>query len=270
MVLFHIERSVFSLSGQTLPCTRKEVGKKAMSFLVNATRRIRLPVDSHSQMNGGVGSYNQPRNRVYDTVRAQLHVSQNIVTEQFIVGALDTQDLLNTQEEGVRIIDQRIGNGRYAVDERQALVEGTTPQTFGPSATLSLPFLFDNVLISGIGISQTAISFPASSIPVPDTGIYAFSVVVSLPAVPALTATVTYSIRLLRVSPSIIASDADIITEMIVTRVADDPEIQLSMNGTQVMNMINQNYFSLNIVRENAGDEVDIDAASVRVFMLAT
>lgn len=231
-----------------------------------------LPVQESENQNGFLPTYNQPRNKVFNNLRSQLHVTKNSVANNTIANTLDVRDILNTQNQGVRIVDQRIGEGRYAVSAREAIVELTIPTFYDNSTTVAELIPFDTVALEGIGITEELVAGgPIFRIPIPDTSIVSVTTTVELGANPG--GDITFSIetrRLTEVSPNF--NESEIINAIYYRRLNGDGPVTNTIEGTSTISVGATEQTSQKIVvllqRDSVSDEVPIISVRLRIVML--
>nr|QYA18615.1 hypothetical protein KOM_12_346 [Clandestinovirus] len=215
---------------------------------------LSLPVVEDEKMDGMSVTMGNPRNRTYHNVRSDLHVSKNVVTKDLVTETLDVKDILNSAGTGVRILDQRLGQARYAVDERELQMSYSSPLTLpktDPAVLFYLPF--DTVGLEGLGVTQQIVDDAQGAvlyhIPLPDSGIYAVSTRIIIDEYQDTGGLPTYlfSVETRRLTrqqqdlnvPTLV--DSDIINYMRIRRVPGDPVLTHSNEGTAYVNITNTN-----------------------------
>lgn len=261
-----------------------------VNYLTFANNNLSLPVIEGDHLDGLSVTLNNPKNRTYHNVRSNLHVSKNVVAKDMVTDTLDVKDILNADGTGVRIVDQRLGQDRYAVNQRELQVSYNTSLTLAntdPSVLFYLPL--NTCTVSGLGVTQQ--TFTSSNtgsllyIPVPDSGIYAVSTSITIDAYPNTGTPPTYLFsvetrRLTRAqqalaTPTLI--DSDIINFLRIRRVPGDPVLTHSNEGTSYLYIDNttQRQDIVVMVSRDAltpqvnDNTVPILGLEVRVMMLA-
>lgn len=232
-----------------------------------------LPVQDSENQNGFLPTYNQSRNKVFNNLRSQLHVTRNSVANNTIANTLDVQDILNTQNQGVRVVDQRIGEGRYAVNAREAIVELTIPVLFDNTTTVAELIPFDTVALEGIGITDELVADgPVFRIPISDTSIISVTTTVELASNPG--GDITFSIetrRLTNTSPNL--NESEIINAIYYRRLNGDGPVTNTIEGTSTITLGATEATSQKVVvllqRDSVSDIVPIISVRLRIVMIA-
>jgi hypothetical protein len=281
-----VRNRLFLFHGQKVACIVARPPTEANLFaekkmaLVSRNDLI-LPIVQNPQITGQVVTYNEPANSVFQTIRSRYYVSEsNVVAENGVITAVDVFTVKNSTGNGVSIIDQRLGDARYSITERLAVISGG-PQENTITTVDPFKLQFDSVDTSGLGITS-AVLFPefptAVDIPLPDTGIYTISTSIQLAAQPLLPNVISaYTIETRRAAGSTPdPPDSEIVTAMQIMRNPGDPAIIITQEGMQLFPKLlgsDSNQFFVQIVPLNffsLGNVIPIDSISVTVRMLAS
>lgn len=198
-----------------------------------------LPVVQDKQLLGQVATYRESRNNTFHTLRSQLHVADNVVATFAVVDAVDASNVQNSTGRGVSVVDQRLGQARYAIGARQATIEGDA-QPFAFTDSTPVKLVFARVTTPGLGITSLTGS-TTTNITLPDTGIYSISTTITLGTQPLDPNSIAaYRVETRRSAAGIVdPPETEIVSSVLVSRNPGD--------GSAIHSSLNNNALSISV-----------------------